>query len=76
MTTNPYIEKIEGILNAAVGSVFAKASVEVACKSAGIDAENLSQADLPVIAEKLKDGLTLLFGVAVAEGVGEKVKNL
>ncbi|MFQ5900836.1 MAG: hypothetical protein ACE5IH_04700 [Thermodesulfobacteriota bacterium] len=74
--SNPLIDKIEDVLNAAVGSVFAKASVEVACRSAGVKADDITRTDLPVIAEKLKDGLSLLFGVAVAESVELKVKGL
>lgn len=74
--TESYAEKIEDVLAGAVGAVFARSAVIMACKYAGVDQDKIDQSHLPEIAEKLQGALSISFGNTVANAVAEKVKNL
>jgi leucyl aminopeptidase len=71
-----YAKKIEDSIRDIVGPVFAKSSVMMACKKAGLDIEVINEDDLASIADNMKGALSVGFGGSVADTVAQKIKSL
>ena len=71
-----YAKKIEDSIKDIVGPVFAKSSVMMACKKAGIEMDAITEGDLNNIADNMKGALTVGFGASVADTVAQKIKGL
>lgn len=71
-----YAKRIEDSIKDIVGPVFAKSSVMMACKKAGIELEAIVVSDLAAIADNMKGALSVGFGGSVADTVAEKIKCL
>lgn len=71
-----YAELIEHTIKDALGPVFAKSAIKVACRQLGVEPEAITRDDIEKIAEKLEKSLNIAFGDTVAASVAEKVKKL
>jgi len=73
---NVLAERIEEVLRPIVGTVLASVSVDLESKRVGKDAESITRADLPYIADNLSLQLRLVVGPDLAAAAAEQVRSI